>query len=171
MKLPYSGSIQASHLLEADLQSLLQGVAICISHGYSKVILKGDSLILVDSITEEVVLQWYFMFGWKKLLELLVELDVWEIKHWRRSDNRVVDALAKLHYSNLKIVIAKIPKAAYGKYQMEWKVIRASEIISIPNPAVIRNPSSPRDPTFDQLLEKHARADTIIMLKFIIKKN
>lgn len=64
----YTGPIQANNTLEGELQALCQGVAICISNGVSKVVLKGDCLILVDNFQKELKLSCDFMVTWKKLL-------------------------------------------------------------------------------------------------------
>lgn len=72
----YTGSIQANITLEAELQALCQGVAVCISNGVSKVVLKGDSLILVDDFQKELKLSCDFRVTWKKLI--LSEVQLWE---------------------------------------------------------------------------------------------
>lgn len=73
----YTRPIQANSTLEAELQALCQEVAICISNGVSKVVLKGDSLILVDNFHKELILSCdVIMVTWKKLL--LLEVQSWE---------------------------------------------------------------------------------------------
>lgn len=57
----FACKVKVNHSIEAELLALLTGVDLCIKMGLTAVILEGECLILVESLSNCKNLQWSFM--------------------------------------------------------------------------------------------------------------
>lgn len=97
MKAAYAGPIQAASPLAAEFTSSYSRSSGVYNKWYQqKVILEGDSLVLVENLTKELSLSCDLIIIWKRLLNL--EFHRWEIGLCRRNEDEVAHNLQKLNF-------------------------------------------------------------------------
>lgn len=83
---------------------------------------RRNCLILVENLQKAGTLPWDFMTWWRKLLDILLAFEEWEIKFCRRSENQVADNLSKYIHLVLRTFRDFIPPPAKQIYLEERRM-------------------------------------------------
>ncbi|GLJ18308.1 hypothetical protein SUGI_0323980 [Cryptomeria japonica] len=91
----YSGMDKATNN-EAKIRPLEAGLNLCIQNGISKVLIEGDSQIIINDIIKSKFECWKLCKWFPRINHLLELIGTFEIKHVYREGNRLADYLANL---------------------------------------------------------------------------
>ncbi|GLJ54199.1 hypothetical protein SUGI_1161990 [Cryptomeria japonica] len=81
---------------EAEIQALLEGLKLCVTNKMTKIVIEGDSLVIIQGIIKRGF-QSRNLNKWVSCISrLLNDTDHYEITHTYREGNRVVDCVANL---------------------------------------------------------------------------
>ncbi|GLJ38905.1 hypothetical protein SUGI_0793080 [Cryptomeria japonica] len=81
---------------EAEIRALEVGLNLCIQNGISKVLIEGDSQIIISGIIKSNFQCWKLRKWLPRITHLLELIGTIEIKHVYREGDRMVDYLANL---------------------------------------------------------------------------
>ena len=80
--------------LQANLKAVLEGVKLCIQHGFADVHVESNSLLLVRMFHDELGIPWWLMRDFEELLTLRHHVRV--MTHCFREANRSTVCLARV---------------------------------------------------------------------------
>ncbi|XP_059070432.1 uncharacterized protein LOC131860084 [Cryptomeria japonica] len=91
---------------EAELRALEVGLHLCVQMGISKVIIEGDSQIIINNIIKSNFQNWKLRKWLPRINNLLDTIGNFEINHSFKEGNRMADYLANLGVGkNVEIII------------------------------------------------------------------
>ena len=100
-------SIQPTSNNLAELEALKQGLQLCHSLKLTKVIIEGDSQIILNAIRKRSTPNWVLNTMLEEVLALLDKLAEYRICHIFREGNQKADKLANLGVDGVKSTIIK----------------------------------------------------------------
>ncbi|GLJ45439.1 hypothetical protein SUGI_0956710 [Cryptomeria japonica] len=81
---------------EAKIRALEAGLNLCVQNGISKVLIEGDSQIIINGIINSKLECWKLRKWLPQITHLLDLIDTFEIKHVYREGNRLANYLTNL---------------------------------------------------------------------------
>ncbi|GLJ07489.1 hypothetical protein SUGI_0068130 [Cryptomeria japonica] len=81
---------------EGKIRALEAGLNLCVQNGISKVLIEGDSQVIINDIIKSNFQCWKLSKWLLRINHLLELIDTFEIKHVYHEGNRMADYLAKL---------------------------------------------------------------------------
>ncbi|PHT55029.1 hypothetical protein CQW23_03515 [Capsicum baccatum] len=108
---------------QAEVKAAIFGVAWCIQHGYTKLILEVDSDLLIKWLTHHIQPPWRLDTDLRELQNLVSQLESFQSRHVHREANYTADALSKYshHYDITQHYYThqQLPRAAKGFFILE----------------------------------------------------
>ena len=90
----FANVVDVAKSLQADLKAVLEGVKLCVQHGFADVHVESDSLLLVRMFNDELGIPWWLMRDFEELLALWHHVRV--MMRCFREANRYVVCLARV---------------------------------------------------------------------------
>ncbi|XP_059076357.1 uncharacterized protein LOC131875735 [Cryptomeria japonica] len=90
------GSLGFATNNEAKIRALATGLDLCVQKGYDKVIIEGDSQIIINGISKSSFQNWKLGKWIPYINKLLGSINSFELKHTFREGNKVADLLANV---------------------------------------------------------------------------
>ncbi|XP_059068483.1 uncharacterized protein LOC131858991 [Cryptomeria japonica] len=81
---------------EAEIRAVVAGLDLCVQKGYDKVIIEGDSQIIVNDISKSSFQNWKLGKWIPYINKLLGSINSFELKQTFREGNKVADLLANV---------------------------------------------------------------------------
>ncbi|GLJ37769.1 hypothetical protein SUGI_0767610 [Cryptomeria japonica] len=108
----------------AAIKALEAGLNLCVQKGLSKIIIEGDSQIVINGIIKSYFHSWNLEKWLPRINQLLSSIGTYDINHVYKEGNRLADHLANLGVEcNNEIV-------TFDKYLMTEIIIELSKMDS-----------------------------------------
>ncbi|GLJ44143.1 hypothetical protein SUGI_0920550 [Cryptomeria japonica] len=85
---------------EAEICALMEGLKLCVTNKMTKLIIKGDSLIIIQGIIKGGFQSWKLNKWIRCVSRLLSDIGLYEIAHIYKQGNRVADCVANMGTDN-----------------------------------------------------------------------
>ncbi|GLJ06385.1 hypothetical protein SUGI_0037820 [Cryptomeria japonica] len=94
------GAMRVATNNEAEIQALLEGLKLCVTNKMTKIVIEGDSLVIIQGIIKRGF-QSRNLNKWVSCISrLLNDINHYEITHTYREGNRVAECVANLGIDN-----------------------------------------------------------------------
>lgn len=93
----------------AELEALHEGIKSCHKMGITKVIIEGDSQIVLNALRNRSTTNWVLHSKLEEILLLLDKFEAFQINHIFREGNQKADKLANLGADGLDILKSTNP--------------------------------------------------------------
>ena len=80
----------------AEIEALQEGIKLCHKIGLTKVIIEGDSQIVLNTLRKRSTPNWVLNSKLEEILSLIDKLEVYQITHIFRQGNQIANELANL---------------------------------------------------------------------------
>jgi ribonuclease HI len=80
----------------AELEAVLEGIKLCLKLGLTKVIIEGDSQIVINALRKKSTPNWVLNSKLDEIIKLMEDLETFQLIHIFREGNTIADKLANL---------------------------------------------------------------------------
>lgn len=80
----------------AELEAVSEGIKVCLKLGLSKVIIKGDSQIVINALRKKSTPNWVLNSKLEEIIKLMEGLETFQLIHIYREGNTLANELANL---------------------------------------------------------------------------
>ena len=88
----------------AELEAVSEGIKLCIKLGLSKIVIEGDSQIVINALRRRSTPNWVLNSKLEEILNSMEKLEIYQLSHIYREGNTKADKLANLGVSGLDLV-------------------------------------------------------------------
>eukprot|EP00268_Persea_americana_P003217 TRINITY_DN10969_c0_g2_i1.p1 TRINITY_DN10969_c0_g2~~TRINITY_DN10969_c0_g2_i1.p1 ORF type:complete len:116 (+),score=14.47 TRINITY_DN10969_c0_g2_i1:302-649(+) len=100
-------------------RALLMGLELAKNLNINDIIIKGDSMVIIDNLQKSGNMSWNLMHLWRKTKLQLEKLISWHVPFCRRTANGLIDTFAKMETPSITVSKSSHPSHMLPTYKQQ----------------------------------------------------